>query len=358
MQIEYDIPYKQNPVKTCDIYKRRVNRLPDGKQPAIVILIHGGVWSFGNKQRLASIAMTLCQRTNCVCVIPEYSLSAMNTVLLQHALATQWICLLVVFFFIQNRTILFLSLCLSIVTTILLLVYLLKQRRENKQKHDVVHPAHCVDLACCIQFVHTNAHNDFMLADSTKIVLIGHSAGAHLGALVFLNPRFLDDKLRICIRGIVCISGVYCFFQLQRSLLRHFVNNNVFAENGQGLSDLQFEKMQSFKECGCDKCMLYFQRWELIIDAWPIFHTQRRSHHQDVNAAFLLLTSDMDFTLIDHAVDFEQSLRTEGWKVQHLHCKRVDHFSIRKHWDFKNKHIGKAVADFINITTLKSQKEQ
>lgn len=55
---------------------------------------------------------------------------------------------------------------------------------------EVVHPAHVQDVAAAISWVH-NHIGDYG-GDPGRISLLGHSAGAHLVALVATNPAYLD----------------------------------------------------------------------------------------------------------------------------------------------------------------------
>lgn len=54
---------------------------------------------------------------------------------------------------------------------------------------DYTHPVHVQDIAAAINWVHENIRR--YGGDPEKISLLGHSAGAHLVALVATNPRFL-----------------------------------------------------------------------------------------------------------------------------------------------------------------------
>ena len=54
----------------------------------------------------------------------------------------------------------------------------------------VVHPAHVEDVAAGIAWVHENIAR--FGGDSKRIFLLGHSAGAHLVALVATNPKYLQ----------------------------------------------------------------------------------------------------------------------------------------------------------------------
>jgi acetyl esterase/lipase len=54
---------------------------------------------------------------------------------------------------------------------------------------DVVHPAHVQDVAAAIAWVHQNIGQ--YGGDQNRLFLLGHSAGAHLVALVATNPTYL-----------------------------------------------------------------------------------------------------------------------------------------------------------------------
>jgi acetyl esterase/lipase len=47
--------------------------------------------------------------------------------------------------------------------------------------------------------------------DPRRLVLIGHSAGAHIAAMLAYNPRFLRAEPRAAIRGFVGLAGPYDF---------------------------------------------------------------------------------------------------------------------------------------------------
>jgi len=72
----------------------------------------------------------------------------------------------------------------------------------------VQHPAHVDDVATAIVWVHTNAMH--YSADQNKIFLMGHSAGAHLAALVTLNDEYIRKAGGApgIIKGVVLLDGV------------------------------------------------------------------------------------------------------------------------------------------------------
>jgi len=72
----------------------------------------------------------------------------------------------------------------------------------------VKHPVHVQDVANAIVWVYQNAKH--YSADQRRIFLMGHSAGAHLAALVSINEEFLKTAggSTDIIRGMVLIDGM------------------------------------------------------------------------------------------------------------------------------------------------------
>jgi arylformamidase len=71
----------------------------------------------------------------------------------------------------------------------------------------VTHPAHVSDIAVAIRWVHDHAADHG--AAPEKLVLMGHSAGCHLATLTALDPRHLA-KVKLSpkdLRGVVAWSG-------------------------------------------------------------------------------------------------------------------------------------------------------
>lgn len=71
----------------------------------------------------------------------------------------------------------------------------------------VVHPTHVQDTAAALAWVHAHIHE--YGGDSQEIFIIGHSAGAHLVALVTTDEKFLKaagEDLSL-IKGVVGLDG-------------------------------------------------------------------------------------------------------------------------------------------------------
>jgi len=73
----------------------------------------------------------------------------------------------------------------------------------------VKHPGHIEDVAKAFAWVKANVAKHG--GDPNNITVMGHSAGAHLAALLALDPTYLKaEKLEPnAIRGVVAVSGVY-----------------------------------------------------------------------------------------------------------------------------------------------------
>ncbi len=74
---------------------------------------------------------------------------------------------------------------------------------------EVVHPEHARDVARAVAWLYRNSGRYGW--SPGRIYLVGHSAGAHLAALVAVDPTYLQALgLRPdIIKGVVAISGVY-----------------------------------------------------------------------------------------------------------------------------------------------------
>ncbi len=74
---------------------------------------------------------------------------------------------------------------------------------------EVVHPEHARDVARAVAWLYS--HSEEYGWSRNRLFLVGHSAGAHLSALVTVKPDYLKafGLTPGVIRGVVGISGVY-----------------------------------------------------------------------------------------------------------------------------------------------------
>jgi acetyl esterase/lipase len=101
------------------------------------------------------------------------------------------------------------------------------------------HPAQIEDVAAAFAWVHANIAQRG--GDASRIYLSGHSAGAHLAALLALDEKYLKkfDLARTAIRSVIAMSGVYNVDQLDTFLVaggdqgnRHDASPQAHAHSG------------------------------------------------------------------------------------------------------------------------------
>lgn len=306
------------------------------KPRVLVVIVHGGAWMLGSKDTFRGMSRHICHEFGGVtCVVPNYTLSRIE---LSCILRSKILLFLILFqitclFVLKQKhgrgpttTVL---LFLFFVIIIAFVVEIFQLEKSVAQQN--AHPRHVRDVASCIE---KTCARIFPGQDPIRIVLIGHSAGAHLCSLLALNSQFLHPMLFQSIVGTVVISGIYSFWEMQRSVARHLLNKNIFI----GMFDEQWtpETLDQIKNEN-QKQYIY------ITSAWPMFHVQKESR----KLPFLILTSDTDFSILKHSVVFENELKTCGFSSNHIHFKNTTHFSIHKHWNSKHKHIFQCVHNFL-----------
>ncbi|MEM7431086.1 MAG: alpha/beta hydrolase [Pseudomonadota bacterium] len=91
---------------------------------------------------------------------------------------------------------------------------------------DVVFPEFVEDGALAVAWVLSNS--ELVSTDQTPVYLMGHSAGAHIAAMVSYDPHYLNDQAAdpAAIAGFIGLSGPYDFLPLGPSYLRE-----VFPED-------------------------------------------------------------------------------------------------------------------------------
>ncbi|MFB6285501.1 MAG: alpha/beta hydrolase [Candidatus Bipolaricaulia bacterium] len=171
--VQTDIAYYRG----ADFNSRR--HALDVYQPAglndapVLIFVHGGGWSTGNKQIFSYIGRTFAER-GYVTVVPNYRLSP-----------------------------------------------------------TVQHPAHVRDVARA--YAWTVANIGQYGGDPTRVVLSGHSAGGHLVSLLTVNERYLAEQNLDgnAIQGVISISGIYDVTSIPPGIL----SSPVFTSSNEARRD-------------------------------------------------------------------------------------------------------------------------
>lgn len=158
------------------------------------------------------------------------------------------------------------------------------------------HPSQAEDVAAAVAYLAREA--DKFGYDSSKIFLAGHSAGAHLAALVALDPTYLSAHRTNpqSLAGVIAISGIYDLHLKP---------------------DLAEEHKRSVQQ-------IFGNRPDILKAASPIAHVR-------VNAPpFLILTASSDFPgFLVEAKKFADALRRVGHQnVDQFVIPDRDHSSI------------------------------
>lgn len=337
MLIARDAEYGQKKNQKCDVYYSY-----DHEVRNVVMVVHGGAWIFGKKDDLEGISRYLFSNCKVAVVTPDYSLSQIDSTLLQQAIVMETIIVFALILLVPCKLMKIFLFYMAFFLMSLTCVFMIcaEPRSQN------THPQHVNDIAQCLQWLRASA--EIYRFNPDHIFLLGHSSGAHLISLLSLNTRFLDNfHIPLsCIKGVVCISGPYSFWRIQDSTVRWILNRSVFNDDARGMTKENLKRLSTDYKSMEQEDLKTFDRWGKIVDAWPIFHGHKVSSD---TPPFLLLTAAVDLSLLKHNNDLKKMLQENNVYVQHLHHDNVTHFSIRKNWDTKNKKIGQNVADFINI---------
>lgn len=117
---------------------------------------------------------------------------------------------------------------------------------------DVVHPAHVEDVAAGIAWVHNNIAKHG--GDPKRVFLLGHSAGAHLVALVATDPKYLkahDLSPKSALAGVMAIDTASYDLTATRTLAVRKMISDAFGDDAKTLNDaspLQHARMNP-EEC-------------------------------------------------------------------------------------------------------------
>jgi acetyl esterase/lipase len=155
-----NIAYGAQTLQRLDVYVPNAPPVPHGASASLrplVVFWHGGRWSFGDKADYRFVGAALAE-LGCVAVLPNYRLYP-----------------------------------------------------------EVKMPGFMEDAARAARWA--VAHAGDYGADANRLYLMGHSAGAHLAALVTLDPRYFaaDGRAPPFIAGMIGLSGPYDFLPLKEA---------------------------------------------------------------------------------------------------------------------------------------------
>jgi len=176
---------------------------------------------------------------------------------------------------------------------------------------EVTHPEHARDVARAVAWLFRNSSKYGWSAG--RIYLVGHSAGAHLAALVAVEPSYLQAHglNPQIIKGVVAISGVYDL--TVGGVTAKMLYEPVFGSDSQGLAE-----------------------------ASPALHLTKKS------PPFLVLYAQNDYPSLDvQARRFQKALKEAGIQVKAAMIPGRDHVSIISGLAREGDPVRNLVLDFV-----------
>ena len=264
----------------------------------VVIYVHGGGRISGTKD--ADLVDHVAARGFCTVSI-DYELSTLDNPAVYQ---TTLVALLVLATGLGSRAGRHVSMVLLLALAVAITCYCTTLHRNVK------HPHHVRDVAQAIRWTVDNIAT--YGGDPARIVLLGHSAGAHLVSLVATNERFCQE-LAIpsgTIKGVVAMGGVF--------------------------SDVRFREYQ------IGSLLLHMSFGDDLADAFPIHNVSK-----DAPPHFLI-TAEVEYSLRRHAFDMYFALLEVGAYVRAKTYRGLSHMSLRTNWGGVHSYVLDDVVAFIN----------
>lgn len=274
----------------------------------LFVVVHGGAWISGSPSCVETVCRLLCDKYDAVCLAPRYRLASVNKLYLMSICMLQVVAMLSVIFLIKKKT---KSKLLGICSVLFGIL------QCSGFKLSLQESLHCdlqvKDIVLELRWLLDNAMQ--YNCATTRICVIGHSAGAHLVSLMVLNEQYLKNENidPITVQDIICVSGIYGE--------KHFTHNWL-------LSSLFVHGVL---------------KSEKTVAAWPLDYVSYRL----IKPRFLLLVAQMDWFLYDEMCTFVEILEKNDFVVQHHTIPKTTHLSICRFWDTKNQNVVCIIEDFL-----------
>lgn len=285
------------------------------RDPLLPVLyyIHGGAWHFHNKQITAEMAQIIGSE-NIVFVAASYRLSSFCNFHTEIVIIS--VLVLIMLLTIISHNYYQLSSVWLLALPLILLELYVHYNGSNTPKW--FHPYHIEDVARNLKWIYNNINK--YNGDYNKIVVMGHSAGAHLATLLSTNLFFLHQQHlpNNVIKGCIGISGIYTDKRLSQFWYGMLLRNSVFGSSG-----------------------VYY-------DSFPIYNVG------SYTPPTLLLSADNEMGLKRQTYDYHYTLKQKGVWVRTIHVPNTSHWNIHKNWHSKNKRFSvlSEIKQFVNEVTV------
>lgn len=303
-----DVPYRSN-VDRCrfDVFAP-----PDwetrGTPYPMIVYIHGGGWTLGSRERARSTARRLADRGHVV-VNVGYRLSPISVYHVAWILA--WLAL-VLFLTCVDAFVPAAVACL-VIATLALLMHAWVRGNDGHARH----PQHAEDVALATGVASSRYRH-------RRLVLAGHSAGAHLASLLACNRRFLDAQRVEEVSACVALCGVFSDARMRDVAAGNALFYGVFDMDDTDTAQPGY-----------------------AADAFPIYHvTPRTPPH-------LLWNADHDISLKTHTLDMMATLLSSGVYARALVARNCNHFTICRKWDTDRKYVLDSIEEFVRECTAR-----
>jgi len=283
MNVSRDVPYGEHARCVLDVYGVR-----SGAAVPVVLVIHGGAWIRGDKRGTEDVCRLLASR-GLVVVSSNYQLATLPGSLLVRAMLGLTAAFTVPLLWTQHvrRSVVAMYVALLCVVWVFIAVNVTSTTVADAEG---VLPPHVGDVERVLQWVEERV--GWYGGDPQSVVLLGHSAGAHLVSLLALRR---STRQRCPVMGVVGISGVYSHARLKMSWC------------GSWLSRVAFGIRESYSSLFPVACV----------------HDHTPPH--------LLINAEWDLGLMRHTWDMAVTMRAHG---VYIRCRRYagTHLSIMKEW--------------------------
>lgn len=277
-----DIPYRDHPRCKVDIYQ------PDGRQLApVVLVVHGGAWMIGDKERTKDVCEAL-SNAGFLAVTCNYRLSDLPIAGFRQTLWWSTIISPTILWALNVRP---LRIILVIAVLFVVWAVFLTWNSMSVPEATSSAPLHIGDVESVLDWVEQNIRE--YGGDENCILLLGHSAGAHLVSLLAIRRCHQPNHP---LRGVVCISGVYSHDRLKEITM------------GDWLATCAFGKQENYTPF------------------FPVYNV-----HNALPPHFLI-NAQWDLSLIKHTWDMFMMLRSHGIYTRFKYFEG-NHFSIMKNWN-------------------------